>query len=140
MRAQLILCDFAQVADGKLTIVGGGWNARGPNSSMSIGILVGVPWTDTNEKHTWSLELLDQDGRVVELPAQAGPSRTLRIEGAIEVGRPAGVPPGTELPVPIAVNAGRIPLGEGAYEWRLGIDGRSDDDWRAAFRVRPAPG
>ncbi len=46
----------------------------------------------------------------MELPAQGGPSRTLRIEGAIEVGRPAGVPPGTELPVPIAVNAGRIPL------------------------------
>ena len=41
-----------------------------------------------------------------------------------EVGRPAGIKPGTPLELPLAVNSGPLPLEPGGrYEWRLSIDG-----------------
>ena len=49
-----------------------------------------------------------------------------------EVGRPAGIKPGTPLELPLAVNSGPLPLEPGGrYEWRLSIDGESDEDWRS---------
>ena len=53
-----------------------------------------------------------------------------------EVGRPAGLKPGTPLDFPVAVNSGPLPLEPGRYEWRLTIDGEADDDWRLPFSVR----
>ena len=54
-----------------------------------------------------------------------------------EVGRPAGIKPGTPLELPLAVNSGPLPLEPGGrYEWRLSIDGEGDEDWRLAFSVR----
>jgi hypothetical protein len=31
----MLLADFAQVSDGKLTVVGGGWSLTGPDPSRS---------------------------------------------------------------------------------------------------------
>ena len=54
-----------------------------------------------------------------------------------EVGRPAGIKPGTPLELPLAVNSGPLALEPGGrYEWRLTIDGEGDEDWRLAFSVR----
>ena len=54
-----------------------------------------------------------------------------------EVGRPPGLKPGTPLDFPVAVNSGPLPLEPGGrYEWRLSIDGRSDEDWRLPFTTR----
>ena len=54
-----------------------------------------------------------------------------------EVGRPAGIKPGTPLELPLAVNSARCRSSPGGrYEWRLSIDGESDEDWRLAFSVR----
>ncbi len=55
---------------------------------------------------------------------------------AFEVGRPAGIKPGTALDFPVAINSGPLPLEPGLYEWRLSIDGQVDDDWRLPFTVR----
>ena len=53
-----------------------------------------------------------------------------------EVGRPAGLKPGTPLDFPVAMNSGPLLLEPGIYEWRLTIDGEVDDDWRLPFSVR----
>ena len=43
MKVTLLLADYAQVADGKLTVVGGGWSLTGPEPSpFGIAILVGI--------------------------------------------------------------------------------------------------
>ena len=53
-----------------------------------------------------------------------------------EVGRPAGLKPGTPLDFPVAINSGPLLLEPGRYEWRLTIDDEADDDWRLPFSVR----
>ena len=147
MKVTMLLADFAQVADGKLTVVGGGWSLTGPEPTpFGIAILVHVPWDQANRRHTLRLELVDADGQAVTMPVpgsedegdgDADPIVFLNdIE--FEVGRPAGIKPGTPLELPLAVNSGPLPLDPGSrYEWRLSINGEGDEDWRLAFSVRP---
>ena len=140
MRATMMLADSAQAVGGKLYILGGGWTITGPGPAPSaLAILVEVPWDQTNVRHPWRLELLDADGEAVEVPTPLG-KKPLVLDGQIEVGRPAGVRPGTGLTVPIALNLGPLPLEAGEqYVWRLSINDRSDDNWRLPFSTRPLP-
>ena len=58
MKVTMLLCDSAQVADGKLYILGGGWSFVGPDPApMALAIKVDVPWTEGNVAHHWVLEL-----------------------------------------------------------------------------------
>ena len=134
----MLLADFAQVSDGKLTIVGGGWSLTGPEPvPFGIAILIRVPWDQANHRHVMRLELLDADGVPVEVETDDGMQPLVFFDDVpFEVGRPAGLKPGTPLDFPVAVNSGPVPLPPGIYEWRLTIDDKVDDDWRLPFSVR----
>jgi hypothetical protein len=138
VKVTMLLADFAQVADGKLMIVGGGWSLTGPDPvPFGIAILVHVPWDQANQRHVMRLELLDADGQPVELEADEGGQPVVFVDDiTFEVGRPAGLKPGIPLDFPLALNSGPLPLAPGRYEWRLSIDGRTEDDWRLPFTVR----
>ena len=140
VKATLLLADFAQVADGKLTVVGGGWSVTGPEPTpFAIAILVQVPWDQANVRHTLRLELIDADGHQVTIETEDGEEEPIVFfdDLVFEVGRPPGLKPGTPLDFPVAVNSGPLPLEPGGrYEWRLSIDGRSDEDWRLPFTTR----
>jgi hypothetical protein len=141
VKVTMLLADFAVVAEGKLTIVGGGWSVTGPAPSpFAIALKIEVPWDQANTQHTMRLELLDADGQAVLVPPGAPTEeQPLMVEGQFETGRPAGLKPGTPLDVMLAVNVPPQPIPPGGrYEWRLSIDGRSDDDWRLTFSTRPA--
>ena len=140
MKVTMLLADHAQAADGKLNIIGGGWNLAGPEAGpFAIAILFEVPWDRANEEHHFLLELVDQDGDPVLVPTVDGEA-PLTIEGQFEVGRPPGVKRGSSLAFPLAMNMGPQPLEPGGrYEWRLTVDGESHEDWRLVFGRRPAP-
>ncbi|MEK6720587.1 MAG: hypothetical protein AABZ33_07965 [Chloroflexota bacterium] len=136
MKLSFLLCDSAQASEGKLYILGAGWNFTGPQvTPMALALLVEVPWNEANLQHQVVIELHDEDGQ----PARIGPeAQPLRIETQLEVGRPPGHPHGTPLNVPLAINLGPLPLTPGGrYVWVVSIDGETDDHWRASFNVRP---
>lgn len=136
MKAILLLCDHAAVADGKLYINGGGISVIRANAvSMSVALLVFVPWTDANRPIRLDLTLQNQDGQPVVVD-----DRPLRTDGQFEVGRPAGVSPGTDIEWPFVFNIAGLRLTPGRYEWRLSLDGQSREEWQAAFTVLPAQG
>ena len=137
----MVLCDYCQAAEGKLNIIGGGWSVTGPQPApFGIALLFQVPWDQANEQHNFRLELLDADGRAVMVPTPEG-EQALFVEGQFETGRPPGVKRGTPLHFPVAFNSGPQPLPPGGrYEWRLTVDGESDEDWRLAFTTREDPG
>jgi Family of unknown function (DUF6941) len=142
MKVTMLLADYANVADGKLTVVGGGWSLIGPEPApFGIAILVHVPWDQANQRHVLRLELLDADGAPAALGGDEGDEPIVFFDDVeFEVGRPAGLKPGTALEFPLAVNSGPLPLEPGwRYEWRLSIDGETDDDWRLPFSVRLFP-
>jgi hypothetical protein len=54
------------------------------------------------------------------------------------VGRPEGIPEGSPIDLPLAVNLGPIPLAPGSrYTWKLSIDGTQDTTWALGFTTRP---
>jgi hypothetical protein len=135
MQVTMLLAEFASAAEGKLTIVGGGWSMCGPNAPCAIGMVFYTPWHLTNQKHTFQLELIDMDGNGVELH---GSDEAFVIQGEFEVGRPPGAPRGMTFPSPVPINLG--PLGlppHQQYEWRLQIDGQAHEDWRLVFNTVP---
>jgi uncharacterized protein DUF6941 len=139
IRATMLLADSAQAVEGKLYLLGGGWNITGPDPTPSaIAVYIEVSWDLSNMRHNWQLELFDSDGQPVQVPTPMG-EQPLVLSGQFEVGRPAGVMPGTGLGVPLAVNLGPIPLQPASrFEWRLSINGETDENWRQAFSTRPA--
>jgi hypothetical protein len=131
----MLLADSAQAIAGKLYILGGGWSVTGPDPVPSgIALKVEIPWEAANRRHTIRVELLDSDGRpaMVPGPEQAQP---IFFEAPFEVGRPAGVKPGTPLDWPFAVNFGPMPLAAGRYEWRCTIP-EANVTQSCAFTVR----
>ena len=140
MRVTMMLADHAQVAEGKLFISGGGWSLSGPGPvTCGVALLFHIPWERTNRKTTFKLGLIDADGHSV---TQQGPigEQPIEVSGQFEVGRPAGVPPGTEINVPITINTVALQLSPGKqFTWVLEVDGHADDDWRLSFATRSLP-
>lgn len=128
-----LLCDYAQVADGKLFIAGGGWSIIGPGPfTQALAIKILVPWDEANRRHKLNAILYDQDGQRASV-GEAG--TTVGFETQFEVGRPPGLPAGTALDFPLAVNIGPIGLGPNqGFIWEVSIDDQPVD--RVAFRTR----
>lgn len=131
MEADLLLCDHAEAINGKLYIMGAAWNMlQAPDQAITVAlaIVVKVGWDEADQSHELIAELLDADGeRIVVNGEPVAPS------GRFELGRPAGVKPGSTLNMPLAFNLTGLVLGVGQYEWRLTIDGETVA--RAPFAV-----
>src|ERR687893_619810 len=84
----MMLADAVQAADGKLYILGGGWNVSG-QAPFGIALLLEGPWTEANQGHRWELHLQTEDGEPVAFP-ETGSIEPIVIGGDFEVGRPAG--------------------------------------------------
>ena len=126
----LILADAAQVAGGKLFLLGGGWdqltvNKLGQDQSMAVAVSFRVPWTRTNEKHSFEIELAKADGSTIT-----------SVPGQFEVGRPPGIPPGQDQRAQIVVNI-HWKIGEtGGYAVVASVDGQGQS---FPFSVLPGP-
>jgi hypothetical protein len=140
MRVTMLLADAAQEVLGKLYVLGGGWSVTGPDvPPMALAIKLDVPWSDANASHVFELRLVDTDGHAVKVQDGAQGTSEVRIGGNFEVGRPAGLPPGSDIDCAFTVNVGAIPLTGGRYAWQLWIDGETAEDWQRPFQVRERP-
>lgn len=121
MEVTVLLCDAAEEVGGKLYILGGGWSVLGlPNfpTNMALAVKMAVPWDQTNRPVDVKVSLMTDDGEPVDLGQ--GP---IGGSGKVEVGRPAGIKPGTSLDVPFAMKFNGLALPSGGYRWELEVDG-----------------
>jgi hypothetical protein len=141
MRVTMLLADAAEVAGGKLFILGGGWSVCGPGPTpMALAIKLEIPPSQARRKHTWSIVLLDGNGEPVLLPAPDGQKSTVAIQGQIERIRTSDFAPSDEpADLAFAINVAPLPLQPNSrYVWQLSIDNKTRKDWRVPFRTRPA--
>lgn len=133
----MMLADSAQLADGKLYILGGGWSITGPDPTPSaVAIKLNIDRHEVDRVHHWELVLEDADGRPVLIGTDMQP---VEIRGEFSVGAPKGVPEGTPVDFPIALGLPALPLLPGSrYQWRLFIDGETLPGGTVAFSTRPA--
>jgi hypothetical protein len=134
MRVTMMLADAAQEVNGKLYVLGGGWSVTGPVlPPMALALKLDVPWSAANQQHEFLLVLVDADGHPVGVEGQDG---GVRAGGTFEVGRPTGLPAGSDIDFAFAVTVGSLPLAAGRYAWQLWIDGETSADWQRPFQVR----
>ena len=128
MKATLILADYARVSEGKLDVLGAGWNLAGPDPvTMGLGVLIEVPWDQTNRRHSMVVRLLGEDGQLYPLPTPDGaPAGGIEAHTDFEVGRPPGVASGTAQPFALALNLAQVPLAPGTAVRVAARDRRRD--------------
>lgn len=134
LTVDMLLCDSAQVAGGKLFVLGGGLAVIGPKPQpLAIALQITVPWDRANIAHEWQIDLVDEDGQAVVVN-----TKPVVLKGRFEAGRPAGLQPGTPLGVSLAINLSPfVMVGGRSYSFALSIDDESRPDWRVRFFVKP---
>ena len=106
----VILGDYAQAVQGKLNLIGGGWNTHNADqypSALPFGIGIGilVPWSLTNRTHRFELVIKGSEG-----------ADLVRGGGEFEVGRDAGIPAGMTQRFTLGIS-GQLQVPEpGTYE------------------------
>ena len=117
LKATMLLCDSAQSIGGKLFILGGGWSLlrkTGNLMTMALAVKLSIPWSRANVLHDLEARLVTDAGDDVLQDGQP-----VRAEGAIEVGRPAGLREGTPLDAAFVLTFQNLSLDAGGYVWEL---------------------
>lgn len=128
----LILADAAQIAGGKLFLLGGGWDVLHVNTAFpvrqrcAVAAAFRVPWNETNQPHSIEIEVLDEDGRSL-----------LKSGGQIEVGRPPGLPPGLDQRAQLALDFELVFERPGTYVLVARVE--DEEGQRVPFRVVAGP-
>lgn len=126
-----LLADHAEAVNGKLYVIGGGFNRIGAGQfpavhpHLSVGAVIHVPWEATNEPHVLELRLIDADGAPI-IPEP--------IRASFEAGRPPGLRTGDEQLAVMVFNLNGLQFAEaGTYEFHLLVD--DADMGRLTFAV-----
>jgi hypothetical protein len=128
----ILLTDASEAVNGKLYMVGGGWNVlRFPElpHDWSFGIALGidVAWDETNRSHDLLLRIEDPDG------VQLGNG----LEGNFETGRPPGMPPGQEQRLVMSIGTTATFNTSGPHAAVVQING--EELGRARFYLNEGP-
>jgi hypothetical protein len=131
MELTAFLCNHAEAQNNQLYVMGGGIDRAiipagrsGPFTiSLALGIIVEVPWTATNQEHTISVELEDEDGHPVEVEKEFDEREPFRAQFGFNVGRPRQLEDGETQSVAFAVNIPVLQLEKlGSYIFSVSID------------------
>lgn len=152
MDVQAMLCAYAEVSGNKLFITGAGINlvatpAQEPPHPVTItlAVLVAVPWHATNQLHTLAIELISDPGagahERIPLAQQLPPDHDVADRGKafaqFNVGRGPFMKPGEDSLLPIAIPLLGFGLPRpGAYFFAIELDG--SEVRRVSFRVESA--
>jgi len=135
----LILADGAQVADGKLYILGGGWDVirlgspAEPIPVFALAFRIVIPWNLTNEDIAVEIQIVDPDGATL-LGDDPPVVRT-------KVGRPPNLESGVSQALPFAMTFQNFPFPKsGQYFVRLREGERDLNQYRfsVVFLNNPA--
>lgn len=130
-----LLADAVQVLQGKLYVLGGGWNtlfvsqfpARHP--ALGVGLRVRVPWSWTDRPLKIGIDLQDEDGaRVLPVPIVQG----------VKVGRPPGLPDGSDIVVARSFTFNNLTFPrQGGYSFVISVDDTVGERLRFTVLERP---
>lgn len=128
----LILADTVESLNGKLYMMGGGWDSMKVSSidiphALSFACGITVPWNATDEDHTLTLTVDDADGQPVSPP----------LSVTFKTGRSPALERGAATRIPFAVKAEIKFPAFGGYVLRGRVDELDDGARRMPFFVRP---
>jgi hypothetical protein len=126
-----ILCNHAETQNNFLYISGGGIDrALIPPGvtppwglTVGIGMVVQIPWTQTNQEHTLTVDLVDADGQPVHVPVGPDQTAPLHAELRFNAGRPPTLAVGEAQNLALALNIPNLAMDRlGRYVFVISID------------------
>lgn len=131
----LILADAAEALNGKLYLMGGGWDSifvRDISQRVAMGIACGIliPYGETDEEHTLTLAIEDQDGVQVASP----------LTVKFKTGRPPTLERGAPMHLPFAIKAEYVLPGYNTFIVKATVDNRAESSRSTSFTAKPVPG
>jgi hypothetical protein len=107
-------------------------------ASLALGVLVTVPWTQTNQNHRLRVDLIDADGQSVQVPTGPETTQPFKAELAFNVGRPPTLEVGEAQTVALAIGMQGLPFPAlGNYRFVLFIDEAQVHE--LAFKIATQP-
>lgn len=127
----LVLADAVEALNGKLYMMGGGWDTMyirdlGSPVALSFACGVAIPWNVTDDDHTLTVDIRDPDG------AQIAPPFALTFR----TGRPPTLERGAAMHLPFAVKGEFTFPSYGSYTIHAAVDS-GDGGRQFQFFVRP---
>ena len=112
----LILSDHAEVVNGKMYLMGGGWSRFQPPGypavmKYGIALALRVPYLDAERSHHLTVRIVDADGADV-----------VKVEADVETGRPPGMQ-GEDQFVPFAISGSTELQGPREFVVEATVDG-----------------
>ena len=105
---------------------------------LHLGVIVEVPWTETNQNQTLLVEPIDADGHGVPVPAGPATSEPFIAEMQFNVGRPPALEVGEEQTIALTIGMPGLPLPAlGQYRFVIRIDQTQECD--LPFRIVTQP-
>lgn len=90
---------------------------------LALGVIVEIPWTQTNQSHTLAVDLIDADGHTVPVPTGPETTEPFRAEMQFNVGRPPTLEVGEEQTIALAIAMPGLPFPSlGSYRFVIYID------------------
>jgi hypothetical protein len=128
----LMLADHSEAVNGKLYMVGGGWNVlRLPELphewSFHIALGLDVAWDETNQPHNLQVGVQDPDG--IELGEG--------LAADFETGRPPGMPAGQDQRLVMSIGTTATFTSSGPHAAVVQVNG--EEIGRARFYLAEAP-
>jgi len=106
---------------------------------FSLGVIVEVPWTQTNQSHTLLVELIDADGHSVSVPTGPETSEAFMAEMQFNVGRPPTLEVGEEQTIALAIGMPGLPFPAlGQYRFVIRIDQSQESELPFRIVTQPA--
>lgn len=127
-----MLADSAEAVNGKLYLLGGGWDTLAVSAlptvqpRVAVAVLVHTGWNDTDEPHELALHLETEDGvRVPLAPNPADPARPVdTLATRLTTHRSPLVRPGDDQSVPLTFTVNDLVLARaGGFSWVITVDG-----------------
>jgi hypothetical protein len=150
--AMVAIADYVAVdAGGKVSAIGLGFTVSGIqptglSAPQYVLAFVDAPAKYAGDETSLTLELRNlTDDEVVKAPGPSGQLDAVRISNPARFERPVipGIHLGADMPVRLQMTLGfpnGLPVVPGkTYAWKLQVDGRSRQSWRAFFHVPAAP-
>lgn len=136
MNLNLILADYVRIADGKLDVLGGGWETiqvvEGFIGPHALGILVEIPFHELETHHTMNIRLLTNENALV-FGVDGEPIFVANVEFWAD--KHHEIRPGysatAKMPLPIP----QLPLSAGRYKYQVEINNQTQPDWEVSFTV-----
>lgn len=137
MKASLFVAASAFGGNGEINALRIGLPVVAPGTPFAVGAIIEIPWVQAVDNHTVRVDLVEEDGTPFEVTTPDGVTHRVFVEQTLGTGIPSGHRVGSPRVVAFAGNFA-LPLELGTrYEFRLSIDGETNEAWTIGFDTPP---